>query len=306
MNSPNRRHTSYRRSVYRKNSIKTIIISALCTLLVAAVLLVVIGNIILARLDKDGANDGQDGANDPPANEHANAKIVWACAVALAADGSTLNSRLVSATANGYGEICFDLDTESGALYYKSPTATSLGKQKDAAIDLRTLSNIQGLVSANGLYATGITHISDFNSSDELVRSAAIGYHASLIAEVLRAGIDDVLIYVPELDAARYSELVLLANEVHRLAPEGHIGISLPASVYASSDGTALVDSLWQAFDYLALDLTRSSDVDADMSGMLYPLLRYNARVLVPAAEGSALANRLRSDYGAKNVMIMP
>ena len=87
MNSPNRRHTSYRRSVYRKNSIKTIIISALCTLLVAAVLLVVIGNIILARLDKDGANDGQDGANDPPANEHANAKIVWACAVALAADG---------------------------------------------------------------------------------------------------------------------------------------------------------------------------------------------------------------------------
>lgn len=306
MNSPNRRHVSYRRSVYRKNSIKTIAISAICTLLVLVAVLVVVGNIILARLERDKASDPDGDSGTPSATQHASVRSVWAINVALAVDGSTLGSRIASASSAGYSDICFNLDNEVGALYYKSQTATALGKQIDAASDLRSLSNIQSIISSNGLYCTGITHVSDLGSSDELVRSAAIGYHASLIAEALRTGINDVLIYVPELDAARYAELVLLANEVHRLAPEGKVGISLPASVFASADNTALVDSLWNAFDYLALDLTRTSDVDADMSGMLYPILRFGARVLVPATDGVALANRLRSDYGADNIMIMP
>lgn len=304
MNSPNR-HMSYRRSVYRKNRIKTVIVSCLCTVLTLTVAFVIVGNILMSRADNGtDAPTPDDGSGEQ--GSHAEVRTVYACPVALAADGSTLNSRLVSATAKGFSEVCFDLDTPSGALYYKSATAAALGKQRDAASDLRSLSNIVNLVSANGLYASGITHISDFSSSDDLVRSAAVGYHAALIAEALRAGLGDVLVCPGAIDEARYAELVRLADEVHRLVPDARIGIALPASVYASENASTVVDSLWNAYDYLALDLEGSTDVDADMGSILYYLLRFNVRVLVPASGGESMAQRLRTDYSAKNIQIMP
>lgn len=295
MNNQNR-HMRYRRSVYRRRRIKITVIVSICAIILLTVAFVIIGNLLGNRTDTDtpGGNDAPADADTP--DNASTVKSVNSCFVPLAEDGSTLGERLSSATSAGYTDVCFDLDNEGGYLYYQSEIASTLGKQKNAADDLRTLSGIISLTSSRSLYCTGITHVPDFRNDDDLVRSAAIGYHAALIAEALRAGIDDVLIMPGDIDAQRYDELIRLADEVHRLEPMAHIGLALPAPLFSSEENTELIHRLTMAFDYLAVEIS----ADTDMSGLLYYMLRYNVRALVPDAEG---AERVK-EY-TKNIQIM-
>lgn len=292
-----KRHTRYRKSVYRKKRIKTVSITIICLLVILAVAFLVIGSILSGRTDKDAYRD-----DDRPNSQSSITKSeisVNSRFVPLALDGSTLGERLSAAISNGYSDVCFVLDTEDGYLYYQSETAALLGKQKNAASDLRTLSGIISLTSSRDLYCTGITYVSELRSSNDLVRSAAIGYHAALIAEVLRAGMNDVLVVPGEIGEERYDELIKLADEVHRLAEGKKVGIALPASAFTSENSADLIYKFSRSFDFLAVEI----DENTDMSGMVFYLLSYNVRVLVPDAE---TAERVRTERGHNNVQIMP
>ncbi len=296
MNNQNR-HARYRKSVYRRRRIKAISIATVSILAILLVAFLVIGSILSNRTD--GRTD--DHANKPSTSGSIQKSEISVNSyfVPLAQDGSTLGERLSTATSKGYTDVCFELDTENGYLYYQSETATALGKQKSAASDLRTLSGIISLTSSRELYCTGITYVSELRSDNDLVRSAAIGYHAALIAEALRAGVDDVLVIPGELNDERYDEFIKLANEVHRLAEGKKIGIALPASAFTSENSADLIYMLSREFDYLALEI----DQNTDMSGITFYLLSYNVRVLVPDAE---TADRVRAERAHHNIQIMP
>lgn len=301
----------YRRSVYRKKRIKIIVISSLCAIVVLVLLLVIIGNALGSKVDKNVTKRNSD-ATSTDGTTHAEVRSVFAYPVQLSVNNSKLSTRLANAAANGYSDVCFDLNSADGTLLYSSPISQSLGRQS-AGLDLWSLEEAIKLCDENGLYATGTVHLCDFYSDDDLTRSASLGYYAVQIAEALRSGVGDVLVYVAEIPTERYTELVGLAEEVHRLCPDGRVGISLPTSVYSSSPDTA--DMLWSAFDYLAVDASVPTEgVDAadyvgeQLGGMLYYLLRYNVRVLVPYTDDAVLHERIITSVtsnGSKNIQIM-
>ena len=315
MNTPNR-HIRYRRSVYRRNRIKVITVTTVCVIATLALIFLVVGNLLGNKVDENShTNSGNmDSGTEAPS---VNVKQVNAYPVALSEEGSSLSTRLTRVSNNGYSEVCFNMDTQSGSLLYVSDIAVSLGKQ-GSATDLRSLENIVDTFKSHELYSIGVTHISDYISDDDLVRSAAIGYHAARIAEALRAGIDDILIYVGELPTERYGELISLANEIRRLSASGNIGLSLPVSILSGDSNAKLIDDLFEAFDYLAADLSVSEDTETDTAeqieselekGLLFYLLRYKMRALIPNTSDTSLSQRISDVLNNRNIQnrqVMP
>ena len=309
----------YRRSVYRKKRIRMIITSLCISLAVVALILLVVGNVLGNKVEERHESDTDTEATDDQP-ERRTVKYVEAAGVALNEDGSMLSSRLAT-VARSHEDVCFYLDRADGALLYVSSLATKLGKQVNGAADMRTAGSIAGLVRDRGLYSIGIMHAPDIADSDDLARSAASGYYAARAAEVLRSGINDVLVYVGEPDADDmddiYEELILMAEQIHRLSEDGVVGLSLPVSVLTDADNAALIERLWGSFDYLAADLTASDgdqavtaqSVGDDLGGMLYYLLRYDIRVLIPTPADSAEAEAILTaakQSGAKSIVSMP
>ena len=95
------------------------------------------------------------------------------------------------------------------------------------------------------------------------------------------------------------------------------MGISLPSEVLSGEQNETLVASIWGAFDYLAVDLYSTLNYEGDIAGevgaklgtMLYHLLRYNVRALVPSVADDALAASIHEtalSNGVKSIQIMP
>ena len=308
MNRPNR-HMRYRRSVYRRKRIKAIAICSAVAVLVLALLFLVIGNLIGNKVDesiesrKSRETKVQDQGYITP-------KSVNAYPIKLYDEDAGLSARLKKLSADGYKEICFDLDTNDGSLLYSSQVAAELDRQ-NAGASLTKLSDVTAISKELGLYTIAITHIPDFFNDNDLIRSAALGYHSALIAEALRAGVDEVLVFVSDVSIERYEELIALSDAVKKLCPDGTLGISLPVSAFSEAQDTTVANKLLDAFDYLSADLTvyPSDEVGDALGQMLYYLLRYNVRVLLPYSEDSTTVYQMITavnDSGSQNIQIMP
>lgn len=311
-------HMRYRRSVYRKRKIKIIVITSLCVLAALALIFVIVGN-MLGKKVEESINDRVPPKQSTTDIPHATVKDVNAYPVALWVEGSSqLSSRVANAVKNGYTDICFDICDDNGNLFYVSNAAQSLGKQPSSTTGLNSLDNIVKTFSGAGVYSVAIIEANDLKSDDDLIRSAARGYYSAIAAELLRAGVSEVLISVGELPAERYTELISLAEEIHRLSPDkGYVGISLPVGLLSSVENEALVASIWGAFDYLAVDLYSSTELEGDaiadieskLGSMLYSLLRYNVRALLPSTDDQELATAMKDmaiSEGVKSIQIMP
>ncbi len=309
-------HMRYRRSVYRKRKIRIIVITTLCVVAVLAIAFVIVGNMLGNKVAKRTDNLGSSDKG-VSTDSHTVVKNADAYPIELLADGSTLDGRVSSAVRNGYTDICFDVTDGNGSLLYASPAAQALGKQANSS-ELRSLENIVKIFSDKGAYSIAVLRASDLESDNDLIRSAAIGYYAAISAELLRAGVNEVLISVGEIPTEQYGELITLATEVHRLSPDkGYVGISLPVEVFSSENNDDLVASIWGAFDYLAADLYSDVDYEGDVAAdigarlgtMLYDLLRYNVRALIPNTSDTALMSEIKevaTSEGVKSIQVMP
>ena len=314
MNSRLRR-TRYRSGVYRKQRIQIILATAFGVLAVTFIALVIIGNILGNKVEQ-GMAERNPASSENQQFVHGEIRKVKAFPTPLYVEGtSQLSSRVKSTAAKGYTDACFELDSADGTVFYRSDVAISLGYQ-DQGTDMRKLPDAVKMFKDNGLYTVGIMRLSEFTSGNDLQRAAAMGYYSARAAEALRAGVDDVLICPGDIPAEQYIELIELAQEVHRLCPDGNIGIAISPSILKSEENSELIDKLWRAFDYLAADVSfPAADTDiaehisSELGSMLYFLLRYELRVLAPNVTNDADAQRIIDavkQSGSQNVMIMP
>lgn len=310
------RRVSYRRRAYRKNRIKLVLGVVAAVLVTVFIALVIAGNLIGDKVE-DNVTKRKPQSTQTEALPHDEVKKVLAYPVPLYVEGSSLlATRIKNAADAGYTDACFFLDGADGKLTYNSEVAISLGKHVSQA-DMPTLEKAMTAFQERSMHTVGMTHLSEFNTDNDLARSAAIGYYSALIAEALRSGVNDVMIFVGDIPIERYAELSELARDVHRLCPDGKIGLSLPVSVLSDQNNSELVDELWDHFDYLAADLTKveageeqtlTDAIDATLGGMLYYLLRYDMRVLVTQAsdptEMTQILDTVKQN-GSENVQII-
>ena len=305
----------YRKSIYRKNGIHMYLLITISILAAIVLLFVILGNALGNKVEKSESERNSSKATDSVGEEHPTPRNVSAYPVALSADDSSLKSRIAQAVSLGYTDVCFDLDTEDDTLLYKSDVALSLGYLSTDA-KLWGLEDAISLFDDSNLYTVGITHLSRMNTENDLQRQIAAGYYTARIAEALRSGVDDVLIHPDNLSIGTYSELSAIADEVHRLCPDSTVGISVTPEMLSSDESEILVDTLWNSFDYIAVSLDQAPEegetlpqtVERQLGGMLYNLLRYNMRVLVPNtnADNITQIKDSLSANGVQNMLILP
>ncbi len=294
---PHDGHVRYKRRIYRKNRIKLIIIIAAVCIVAAALLFLIIGNILGSRVSENiGNRDSQ--TTQVPEPSHSEVRSVSATPVTL---GGKLSSKV--------GDVCFYLEGSGGEVLYSSALSTDSSSQG--------LGRFADTIHTRGGYAIGIIRLSKFATDDDLARASAAGYYAALTAESLRAGVDDVLLHASSVPAERIEELVGIANEVRRLCPDyGTLGISVSPSLFTGENASDSFDSLWAAFDYVAIDATAapaegvsaSEQVSTVLGNSLYYLLRYNLRVLLPSTDDTTLSAMIASANasGSQNIQVMP
>ncbi len=218
--------------------------------------------------------------------------------------------------------LAFPLDRES-----PSRSITSLAKDEKKAASLAlcnengdrlygasTLSSIAKKADDAGLYLSGVLSLSALSQEDDLALHRALSEHCTLVAEALRAGLDEVLLVAPTLSEEQLPALVDFVADVRRLVPDAVIGLSLPYD-FMTEDNATRVDTLAKSFSFLSVNATEHGKAEPTdyvsevVDGTLYYLLRYSMRVLLPTpAEDEAQTAMIDTvkEYGVKNMQFLP
>ena len=118
MNGRNR-HTQYRRGVYRRQRIRTVIITVAIIIAIVTVAFLIIGNILWDKSQERGKGNGiSDETSDLSEQApHASVRSVKARPVLLeTSDSSTFITRLDAAISAGASAASIPLNNEDGAL----------------------------------------------------------------------------------------------------------------------------------------------------------------------------------------------
>lgn len=319
MNGKNR-HNKYRKSIYRRQSIRTgIIISVIC-LILSFVAFLVIGNLLKTQSDKrheSYTDDTEMSREDESTNEKVPVRNVLAHPVFLETkEAGNFADRLDSLTEKGVFEASIPLNTPNGELLFKSLVADKIGYppgESNVKLD-----NAVSSAKSRNVYLSGIFYVNAFNSDDTLVRSVELSRAAALVAEALNAGFDDVILIAPQMTETHVEEAIRFVEDIKSLTDSGAIGLCVSDSILSIEDSqqvSQIIDSLNSDIDFLAIDL---SDTDLSLgieaiseaiSSKQHYLLMYKIRVLLPKGETDDILTSIISEAesnGIKNIQIIP
>ncbi len=306
------RHAQYRRKLQRRRRIRR-------TVLVIGILLILLlaGFLILGTLSANEEKPSENPNNEQPEENTSSLLSVSVKARPIyleTADASTLASRLQELRKSSVKEVSVPLNRTDGSLLYSSSLADSMGLgSPNYSI---TITKAASQAKSAQMRLCGIWHLTAFQEKDPALRSVRLSETAALLSDALKNGMNDVLLMAPTLSPESLEELLLLSESVHRLAPDGALGICIPSSFLAAEDSAILIDDLVGAFDFLAVNATESDTdetaiqhVQSAASARLDLLLRYHMRLLLPYAADTAQQSEIiaaAEQYSAKNWQILP
>lgn len=292
------RHVQYRRSIYRKRRTRTVIITVIALLALLFVLFLIIGNVFFDKTNDGYEKDSpQQTEAELPALPAESVRQINGAAISLAGDRDSVYDSITSCAESGAKEISVRLNSSDGKLYHHSDIASRLAYSTLGSTDV-SISELTQKADEHSLYVSGIYYVSSFSETDELARSVRLVELATVISESLRAGLDEVILLAPDITAEQCGEITHLISEIRAFVPDAVIGFALPDAIVGSADAE-VIDSLAMSTSFLALDLTRYGESDPvefaeERTGsMLYSLLRYKMRVLIPVSESSDTQNKL-------------
>ena len=284
------RHLQYRRSIYRKRRTRTVVITVIVLLALIFALFLIIGNVFFDKTnDKTTKKENSQADSSIPSLPSDNARQIKGSALSMSYDRESLFAAIDAYADKGIKEISIRLNSPSGTLYHYSDVADRLGYSKRGDNDI-SITELAQKADERSLYVSGIYCIGAFDESDELARSVAVAELAAIISESLRQGLDEVILSAPNATYEQCDELVHLVSEIRSFVPNATIGLALPEAI-VSEPNAEVIDELAMNVSFMALDLTQHGERDAvefakeRTSSMLYYLLRYKMRVLVPMSE---------------------
>lgn len=314
MNAPKRQNPSQRASrpiSYRRRRRgaywRVGLISAASTVLVIAVALLIVGNVLLKNVEPNDAASEGDFA-EQSAVTYPRPPSVQAYA-SLPSDLPSYASVLLQ---NGCSAVSLSLNTADGALLYRSSAAISMGIQP-ADTSLASLTSAIAAADGAGLRVSAVFYLTAFSEENDLLRSVALSQSASLIAEAIREGVDDVTLVAENMTREQLGEFLSLLSDIRALAPNGVLGAAVPSSLLSAENTDALLNELHSAVNYLAMPLSPSEGQSASVladerlndAQLRYYLLYYRMRLLLPQIEDpdeqarllTVIANNAFDDY---------
>ena len=290
------RHLRYKKNVYARRRLRVILWTSVAVAAVLLLLFLVIGNLLHGKVEEDRREDADrnDAVQTTPADTLKRPPAIAGVPVYLVKeDGSPLSSlnSQYSSLDPASKALTVPLDKGGSTLLYPSAVAASLGTRPVLSGAASLESMLRG-PNERGFYISVSLTLSECAEEDDLIRSAKMAAAASLVCEALRAGAGDVLLMAPEAKPEQLGELIALADRVRALMPEAVVGLSISDAILDAPSRDGDLEALAGAFHYLALDLTDPdgeepvSYVASRVSGMLFYLLRYQMRVILPPTEG--------------------
>ena len=308
MNGRNR-HLQYRNSVYRRRRIRTVLITVGVLLGVLLVAFLIIGNILhnksVERQGERTETTAEVTAAPTPVEKTAKEISAYAAHIETAEVGSFADR--VAALPNGGAAVSIPLTDGAGGLLYASPLAQRLGLQ---SAESYTVTLAAALASVGERYSSGIFSLPALLEEDALLRSVRLAQSAAILAEAAEAGLDEVVLTVPDMTEAQVDELLHFVGEVRHLAPDLTVGLAVSAAIRQSENAAALLDRLYEGLDLLAIEASAGEgDAAAQIealitdAGMRYNLLRYHMRLLFPSAnaDGQAALIAVAEKEGFRN-----
>ncbi|MBO5883612.1 MAG: hypothetical protein J6Q78_04330 [Clostridia bacterium] len=288
----------YRKNIYKKRRLKTVIITSVVLLVVVFLAFLIIGNILNDKVNGDGeVTDTPTDEKNSAEKKHSMLDIRSHYAVP-----STAYSALRDVRSKDGNSVGVALTDSAGNPLYRSSVATSLG------VDYTSTANLSDISSAAGSFNThvcGIIYCNIFTSNDKNFRAAKLGYFAALASEALDKGLDKVLITVHDATEENIPELIAMARELQRLGVADDIGFSLPASFYTSEDHEYNIELIWNEVDFLGVDLTsldgpiQESLLPEEISNVCFYMLSHKVIALIPENDEDILP--VLKHHGAEN-----
>ena len=306
------RHMQYRRRLQRKRRIRRILLTVgiLLVLLLAGFL--ILGNLLAREEEPSAPETGSESGETP--SETLPAAVKAYPVYFETSDDSSLSSRLQALRGRSATDASILMNRTDGALLYSSALADSLGS--GAVGYSTTVERAASLAKSHGVGLCGVWHLTAFSEKDPLIRSVRLSETATILADALSHGMTDILLMAPGLSPDSSEELLLLSENVHRLCPDGALGLCIPSSFFEAENSSVLVDDLVKGFDFLAVNATElqpeqaaTERVSAVASEHLDLLLRYQMRLLLPysadEAEQAAIV-AAAEQYSVKSWQILP
>lgn len=319
MNGRNR-HNKYRKGVYRRKNISSIIIISVICFILFATAFFIIGNLLKTQSDKRHENETYETESTPDKesqNDKASVRSILAHPVFLETQGvGTFSTRLDALTSSGVYEASVPLNTANGELLFKSSVAEKIGYSTGNA-NIK-LSSALPYAQTKNIYLSGIFFVTAFNIEDPLVRSVELSRQASLVAEALNAGFDDVLLIAPSMTNDHIDDAIRFIDDIKALTNGGTVGLCISDNILSSDNSQYLsetIDLLNSKIDFLAIDLSGtdiSNGVDAiseSISPIQHYILMYKMRVILPNDKAGQTLTSIISEAesnGIKNIQIMP
>ena len=306
MNRPSR-HMRYRKSVYRRRNIRTVIIIAVVAVVIIFALFLLLGKLFSNKVEDDPSpKPPTPSAETATPYPFESVRHVKAALLSLDGTSSAVRTRLNRLIDAGQTAISIPLTDTNGQLLYRSQQA-NLGNYAIKGSSNLVLDDLAERAHADGVYLCGAYHLPAVKEENVLTRSVLMAEAAAVIAEAFLDGIDDIVIVVPALPVEQQAEILRLIESIRTLAPTAVIGLSLPEAEILEPSA-ARIDTLAQRVDYLALDLRAEHEgellpfAESRMSTMLYYLLRYEMRVLIPTLADETAQGELISAVEQESV----
>lgn len=309
------RHMQYRRSIYRKRKIKTVIISTAVALLVLFALFIIIGTALHSKTERPEQDENE--ATDATVVSETSlsaAKTVGAYALPLLEDGSSFSDRLsrIQPTANA---VCLSLNDSDGTLFFDSKLASSLS-QLSVHRDASSLSNAVNSIDREGFYISGALYVTAFGEDNALLREVELATWGAVACEAIQEGVGDVLIIAPSISAEDIDRICELADSIHSTVERSVVGLVIPEEVFEEENSAAIIKQLSLHFNYLTLNVSDIKDhedpveyIEGRISSFQLELMYYKMRVLLPRSADSAVQQTYIdavTKYNINSWMILP
>ena len=287
----------YRRPMRRRRRIRTILIVSGICLAVALLLFFWIGNIFFDKLDIPEENKKPTQTEqESPALPASSVKKVQAPMISLRNGTKAAQKAIQAAAEDDKTALSLSLCDREGNLLYRSEVAKRLSMS--IGTGEADLSALCATADSTDIYLCGIFTLKAMNEENPLDRSVYLSEAAAVIAEAYSYGLRDIVLRAPSATPESVDELLRLHDTIKSFESDLVLGLALPDTFVASPDAEVL-QTLAYRCDYLALDLSRYGEeepadaADAQINTMLYYLLRYEMRVIIPAEAEEAVAEKV-------------